>query len=164
MKVNAFSPLLDGYALQVIHSTTDEKVNNMSNRIIKPKRLTELILPWPDKALSPNARVHWAKRAQAVKAARHEAFMLARHAGWTKDYLSAIKPDSIDYLTLRYDLHSDFYPPNRYRRDDDNLIAAFKPYRDGIAQALNVDDFRFRTIATVHQNVMKGGQVKVRMT
>ena len=30
------------------------------------------------------------------------------------------------------------------RRDDDNMVGSFKAYRDGIADALGVDDRRFR--------------------
>jgi len=37
-----------------------------------------------------------------------------------------------------------FYPPDRKRRDDDNMIASFKAARDGLADALGVDDRRFR--------------------
>jgi len=124
-------------------------------------------LPWPDKHLSPNQRIHWAKRARASQAARQISFSLARLAGWNRDYIKSfirykpINQNSIDYLTKRYDLILDFYPPDKRRRDDDNLIAAFKPYRDGIASALGIDDFRFRTVATIKEEVIKNGQVRV---
>ena len=37
-----------------------------------------------------------------------------------------------------------FYPPDARRRDDDNMIGSFRAARDGIADALGVDDRRFR--------------------
>jgi|GEM_PF-327111 len=151
---------------EIIPAIADHKVDDVNKTAIKPKPATTLILPWPDKNLSPNQRIHWAKRAQAVKTARQIGFNLAHLAGWNRDYfrkinLHLIDKNSIDYLTKRYDLMLDFYPPNKRRRDDDNLIASFKPYRDGIASALGMDDFRFRTVATVRAEVIKNGRVKV---
>ena len=62
------------------------------------------------------------------------------------------------------DLHLwiDFYPPDRRHRDDDNLTAAFKAGRDGIADALKVNDKRFRSHPYVKD--VTGGLVKVRIT
>ena len=48
-------------------------------------------------------------------------------------------------------LRIDFFPPNRARRDDDNAIAAFKSGRDGIADALKVDDARFAIVPVMHR-------------
>jgi len=164
MILNMPSLLSDSNALKVINSIADYKVNDVNEALIKPKTATTLILPWPDKHLSPNQRVHWAKRAKASKQARKIAFSLAQQAGWDKNSFLEMNrccvPDiySIDYLTKRYDLILDFYPPNKRRRDDDNLIASFKPYRDGIASALGMDDFRFRTVATIHEKVIKMGR------
>jgi crossover junction endodeoxyribonuclease RusA len=36
-----------------------------------------------------------------------------------------------------------FRPPDRRLRDDDNLVAAFKSGRDGISDALGIDDRKF---------------------
>jgi crossover junction endodeoxyribonuclease RusA len=36
-----------------------------------------------------------------------------------------------------------FYPPDNRHRDDDNMVGSFKSYRDGIADALGVNDRRF---------------------
>jgi crossover junction endodeoxyribonuclease RusA len=62
------------------------------------------------------------------------------------------------------DIHvwMDFYPPDRRNRDDDNLIAAFKSGRDGVADALGVNDKRFRIHPYVKSEV--GGMVKLRFT
>lgn len=115
----------------------------------------ELILPWPPKELSPNARVHWAKRSKAAKAYRNACFVQAKQlmalGGWQD-------------LPATGDLHLwlDFYPPNRRSRDDDNLTAAFKAGRDGLADALGFDDRRFRSHPYLKEQI--GGMVKVRIT
>ena len=41
----------------------------------------------------------------------------------------------------------------RRRRDDDNLAASCKAYRDGIADALGIDDFRLRLLAPPSQHI-----------
>ena len=50
------------------------------------------------------------------------------------------RPDTAAPLALRVT----FQPPNRIRRDDDGMIGAFKHLRDGIADALGMDDRLFR--------------------
>ena len=44
------------------------------------------------------------------------------------------------------------------------MLARFKPYRDGIADALGIDDKRFISHPLVSTEVRKGGQVVVRIT
>lgn len=114
----------------------------------------ELVLPWPSAAMSPNGRVHWSTRAKAVKGARSLAWGATLEAGWNEQPL----PDG--------DLHLwwDFYPPTRRLPDDDNMLARCKAYRDGIADALKIDDKRFRSHLYVRNEARKGGEVRVRMT
>ena len=114
----------------------------------------ELVLPWPSKDLSPNARIHWSRRAKAAKAARHEAYLLAVAAGWP----------SLKFADGRIHLWIDFYPPTRRMPDDDNLLSRFKPARDGIADALGVDDRLFVSHPYVHPTPRKGGEVRIRIT
>ena len=45
------------------------------------------------------------------------------------------------------DIHLKWHPPCRQRRDLTNLESSMKAYLDGIADALGVDDRRFRTIS-----------------
>lgn len=92
-------------------------------------------LPWPDKDLSPNARVHWARKAKKVKASRWVAF--GRAAFRSEGALMIPAPNG---LSVAYTFH----PSTKRRRDLDNLIASTKAYTDGIAQALAVDDSTFR--------------------
>ena len=111
----------------------------------------EVILPWPPKDLNPNARVHWSKRAKAAKAYRKLCWGLCKEAK-----LSAPPTPGKLHLWLS------FYPPDKRNRDDDNIIASFKSGRDGIADALGMDDSRF----VCHPMVMLGvrGHVLVRLT
>ena len=111
----------------------------------------EVTLPWPPKGLSPNARLHWAAKSKQAKAYRMACFALCLEAKLTK-------PDTEGRLHLWID----FYPPDRRHRDDDNMIAAFKSGRDGIADALGIDDRRFVCHPYVKEQV--GGMVKVRIT
>ena len=128
------------------------------------KKPNEVTLPWPPKGLSPNARLHWAAKAKQAKAYRMACFALCIEAG-----LKAPEPKNevLEILGLkagvgRLHLWIDFYPPDRRHRDDDNMIAAFKSGRDGIADALGIDDKRFVCHPYVQDQV--GGYVKVRIT
>ena len=112
--------------------------------------MTELVLPWPPSALSPNKRLHWSTKAKAAKAYRAACYKLTKQSkmviGWEGDIHAWI----------------DFYPPDRRHRDDDNMIAAFKAGRDGVADAFGVDDKRFRIHPYVKSEI--GGMVKIRFT
>lgn len=114
-------------------------------------RLNVVTLPWPPKALSPNARLHWAALA------KHKA--LYRDACYWQCMQQKLRAPHTDG---KLHLWIDFYPPDKRHRDDDNLIASFKSGRDGLAQAIGVDDKRF----ICHPRVMDeiGGMVKVRIT
>lgn len=121
----------------------------------KQEPLPELVLPWPHKDLSPNSRRHWTKRAAAATDARQVALVLAYEAGWK----------GLQLPPGRLHLWVDFYQaPKKVLPDDDNLLARFKPYRDGIAQVLGIDDKRFISHPMVHDERRKGGQVVVRIT
>jgi crossover junction endodeoxyribonuclease RusA len=104
-------------------------------------------LPWPSNQLSPNARVHWAKRAGAVRLARSEAERIA------KGHCRPLEGRILFVL--------EFFPPDRRRYDDDGLLARMKSARDGIADALGVDDRRFVTQFSVSETIVKGGKVSV---
>lgn len=92
----------------------------------------KIILPWPDRRLSPNARVNWRAKVSPKQRARITAgwATVSAKRGWQA-------PDGPIPVSVA------FYPPDARRRDDDNAIGAFKHARDGIADALGVDDSRF---------------------
>lgn len=112
--------------------------------------MNTVTLPWPPKALSPNSRTHWAKKSPITKAYKRACWALTLEA-------AMVVPDS-----PKLALWLDFYPPDRRHRDDDNMVASFKAGRDGIAQALGIDDKRFRTFPFVSDQI--GGFIKVRIT
>lgn len=99
-----------------------------------------IVLPWPDRRLSPNARLHWKARVGPKQAARIAAQWATVEA---KAYFHEVKERvSADEAAIPVTIR--FYPPDARWRDDDNMIGSFKSYRDGIAQALGVNDRRFR--------------------
>lgn len=112
--------------------------------------MSDLTLPWPPAACSPNARVHWIKKSRAAKAYRAACHVLTKQAGIQAPQGGAL-------LVL------EFVPPDRRRRDDDNLLAMFKAGRDGLADALGVDDNVFATQIMVSKDTIKGGAVRVRI-
>ena len=115
----------------------------------------ELVLPWPSKDLSPNARVHFRVKARATKLARQTAVMMAHEAGWRALQLPAGR------------LHlwiACYQAPGKKLPDDDNMTGRCKAYRDGIAQLLGIDDGRFQAHLFVKDERRPGGQVVVRIT
>ncbi|WP_430415799.1 endodeoxyribonuclease RusA [Marinobacter adhaerens] len=125
----------------------------------------EIVLPWPPKALNPNARGHWSKKAKAAEMYRYTCRVMAREVinkgRWD------LKPLR-DLVEAGGQIHVflDFCPPNRRARDDDNIIAAFKAGRDGLADALKIDDCHFRTHPFLKRDeiVKPDGEVRVVVT
>lgn len=91
-----------------------------------------ITLPLPNKALSPNARVHWRSKANAVSEARWLAGEKARVA------MAVVGTGT--WTRARYT--ATFIFPDRRSRDLDNLMAMLKPYLDGIADAGLVENDR----------------------
>jgi len=106
-----------------------------------------IALPWPDRALSPNGRSHWAIKARAVKSARNTARVL------TMEALRLRKPGWDRVL-----LHWEFHPKTRNGVDSDNAESSVKAYRDGIADALGIDDSKFEATRSFGEPI-KGGAV-----
>jgi crossover junction endodeoxyribonuclease RusA len=113
----------------------------------------ELTLPFPPSILSPNARPHWAAKAKAAKAYRHECFVACRIAG-------LILPETDGKLHLWID----FYPPSGRKYDDDGLLSRFKSGRDGMADYLGIDDVRFVSHPWVKEKMPPNGCIKIRIT
>lgn len=93
-----------------------------------------LDLPWPDKNLNPNKRLHWAVLAKAKKQYRQICCAITLQA---KISVCKTGEDPIFLEVL-------FCPPDRRHRDYDNMIASMKSGLDGVADALGVNDRRFR--------------------
>lgn len=95
-----------------------------------------ITLPLPDKRLSPNGRIHWQRRRSLVKNCRSLACALMRSK------IGINTPPEVKGYSLSF-----FYPDAR-KRDDDNTEGSFgiKAYRDGIADALRIDDHRLKKL------------------
>lgn len=114
-----------------------------------------VVLPWPDKRVSPNYRQshHWRSYAPAVKAQRDMAHQLT---------LAAIMPTRPTFDAERIPVEVNFYPPDRRNRDEDGMIGSAKSALDGIADALRVDDKRFKALYFFHAPA-KPGRIEVRI-
>ena len=87
-------------------------------------------LPFPPSSLSWHNKGHWRAKSAVVK----------QHREWAYDVASALQiaiPTEGDI-----NLHIHFVPPDR-RGDRVNFWNRCKPYIDGIADALEVNDSRF---------------------
>lgn len=118
--------------------------------MIAPLRI---ILPWPPSALSPNVRSHWRSHAKAKKSYRQACAWQALAQGVTAGCMPA----------GRVRVSMTFMPPDKRRRDLDNLIAAMKSGLDGLADALGVDDHRFALAFELVTDAI-GGFVRVEVT
>lgn len=110
--------------------------------IALPDGLCRVVIPFPPAILSPNARAHHFAVARTKRKYRSDCAILARAAGM------CIPEGAENGAPIA--VRIDFFPPNRARRDDDNMIAALKSGRDGIADAMHCDDARWRTETHIH--------------
>lgn len=109
----------------------------------------EIKLPWPAKALSSNARVHWSEKAKATKKARHEAWAAAL------EQKLPCWPEASILIE---------YWPRHRRYDVSNVASSLKAAIDGIADAMGVDDRGFKVdYPTVFAGTKKGGEVVFRI-
>lgn len=115
---------------------------------MEQKDCNQVLLPWPPRVLSPNARAHWGARSKAAKSYRFRCFLGAKA-------VRLVAPAGKVLLVL------EFLPPNNRRRDDDNLLAAFKAGRDGLADALGIDDSVFVSQVRLSEEQHAGGAVRV---
>lgn len=106
-----------------------------------------IVLPWPRKGLSPNDRVHHMILHRAKKAYRRDCGMAARAQG--------VKPTEAQEVLV----HMEFHRPHNRAYDEDNLVASMKAGLDGLADALGVDDSKFRVTQAIAAAL--GGQVVV---
>lgn len=93
--------------------------------------MLRLILDLPPRELSPNARVHWARKAKAVKQYRTMAWIVARNETRAK----RLEWNSAEVRAV-------FLLPDKRRRDPDNLMASLKAAFDGIVDAHVLTDDR----------------------
>ena len=112
--------------------------------------MIEIVLPWPDKRLSPNARVHWAKKHQ-IAAKVHEDAKILTYAAVLEQYDWSISRN----LEAQYV----FMSPDKRKRDIDNCLAVMKSYQDGVCVALGIDDSRIKRTILEWGDVTPDGKV-----
>jgi crossover junction endodeoxyribonuclease RusA len=110
-----------------------------------------LELPWPAKELSPNFRGHWSTVAKAKKAYRLKCSQIGLAHGL---HLANKKPTSVK-------VHLIFCQPDHRARDWDNMLASMKSGLDGLADAMGVDDSKWRPTFDVADDPVKFGKVLV---
>lgn len=108
-------------------------------------------LPWPEKELSPNARIHWAPKGKIVRQYRDTCYWQAL------SQLGSAPPVPLGPLRLTLE----FAPPNNRSYDRDNLLARMKAGLDGLSDALQINDRRFATLVVRTVAPAPGGLVSV---
>jgi crossover junction endodeoxyribonuclease RusA len=104
---------------------------------------------WPVPRLWPNDRSHRMAKWRSGDEAKRESFWSLRNIirpGWKAP-------------AGRFKLTIEAHPAVARERDDDNLIAACKPHRDGLASALGVDDKLFDLQPVVWGDKRDGGRL-----
>ena len=105
-----------------------------------------ITLPFPPAVLSPNSRVHWAKKAKAARVYKSDCV-------WALLPYKKLFQGKASFLLT-------FHPPDNHRRDLDNMVAAMKHGLDALSFVCGVDDSQFQlTIAKGEPT--KGGCVEI---
>lgn len=116
----------------------------------------EFELPWPNKRLSPNARVHWSVLASAKSKYKSDVQLIAMNALIMTGL--AQKPDfkdaCIEYI---------FCPPRAFEYDLDNALARMKAATDGLSLAFGCDDKGWQFMMKKGDPAKPKGRVIVRV-
>lgn len=102
-------------------------------------------LPWPPRQLSPNNKSAWQSKIKVKNGYKQDAFEQAFMLGYK---IEGNIPISIM-----------FHPPNRLKRDLDNMLASIKYGLDGVASALRINDYQFRPMTLDVGEPIKGGKI-----
>lgn len=103
-------------------------------------------LPWPPKELSANSRKDRRHTTDKRASYKQHCWTACKAAGATID------PNAHLQIT--------FYPPDRRRRDLDNMLTSIKYGLDGVALAADVDDYGW-SMSIKRAEPVKGGCVLV---
>ncbi len=98
--------------------------------------MIKIIIPWLDKRLMPNNKngKSWKTTNKHKVAYKESCYYITKQCKQKKF------PDGNIELDIM------FYPPDKRHRDLDNCLAAIKSGIDGVADALGVNDRRFKPI------------------
>ena len=120
--------------------------------------MIEITLPWPDKRLSPNARVHWREKSTAARVAKAQGRYLMMEI-FNSPYGYPCSWSRKGTGNMNFQASYTFSPPDRRRRDIDNLLSQEKNYQDGVCAALEIDDSRIKRTVLEWGDVTPGGKV-----
>lgn len=109
--------------------------------------MISVTLPYPPKELSPNFRTRSTRWISRMRAQYRDT---CAGIAWDR----GIRPNR----SLRLESVT-FHPPTKNVPDDDNMRSRFKAARDGLAQAMGVDDRQFNDVPHRIGAVVKGGAV-----
>jgi crossover junction endodeoxyribonuclease RusA len=96
--------------------------------------------------------VHWAAKSRAAKRYRWECRCEA-----LRQRVRSYRPSDKVRVQLT------FAPPDARRRDDDNMLASFKSGRDGLADAMGIDDQTMQIAGIEVAPPVSGGRVTVEL-
>lgn len=118
----------------------------------------------PSSTLSPNAKPHWGTRARQAKVEREAAYYETRQAILLEAMSVAVDQLRCEDGPITVEITVG-WPPGRKIHDADGALGALKPTLDGIADALGVNDKRFR-FAPIGQTRAENarGYVRVRVS
>jgi crossover junction endodeoxyribonuclease RusA len=116
----------------------------------RERRMTKIFFPWLDSRLSPNKRIDRRALIGVKQDAKSLAMFLTRESR-----LVLLETDLQIKIT--------FCPPDKRRRDLDNLYATFKPYQDGIFEAMGLDDCLIDRVILQRGELVKDGCVVVEL-
>ena len=114
----------------------------------------EIVLPFPDKVLSPNVGMGRLEKSRHYKVAKDTAYI---HTKRVLGMGYRLRLPEGQERTVGVTLI--ITPPSRRRMDEDNMLARCKAYIDGVAAALGVDDCRFHYREQVWKPAQKPGTV-----
>ena len=92
--------------------------------------MTTLRIPYPPSALNPNRKAGWKKKYRVKEA-------------YSEEVATICIIDRVPRMRGKVKATITFHPPDKRRRDQDNMIASFKAAQDAIAQRIGVDDFEW---------------------
>ena len=113
--------------------------------------MTKIYFPWLDARLSPNKRIDRRALIGVKRDAKDLATLLTFESG-------------LVLLDTDLQIKITFCPPDKRRRDLDNLYATFKAYQDGIFEALSLDDSLIDRVILQRGEKVKDGYVIVELT
>jgi crossover junction endodeoxyribonuclease RusA len=114
--------------------------------------MNRVYLPWPPRILWPNSRVHHMALHRAKK-------QYGELCAWHCVLLKTKEMYDAERIAARIT----FFPPDRRRRDMDNMLAAIKAGIDSVAAHIGVDDSKWVMTLALAPEPRESGGVEILM-